>query len=141
MDRLNAYDAALGLVPWTAYTAYISASATAWNVAAPGSTVSLARYCRIGKTVFVRGAGSTTTLITDACASLPQGAGLVPNGRHLLTGSLLVTLGTGGAPSDQTGLARMNADEKRVVVFSDTGGFRDMPAGSSLHWHIWYEVL
>lgn len=141
-DRVAAYDAALELVPWTDYPAVISKSADLFSVAAPTTSIQTARYCRIGKIVYATGSGTIgATAVVDACVSLPQGAGLTPHHRVLEFGTLLVTKGDGTAPDDQTGTARMNVDLKRVVVHSDTSGFRDAPANSNIYWNVWYEVV
>lgn len=137
---LLAYKDLLGYVAWTDVSGEVSIRANSAGAAAPGSSISVAKAMKIGKTVFFMGNGSAGTgNVVDCTVMLPPSMG-TPVDRLLACGNLYVTIADGTAPSDQAGIARMTADKLRIVVHADTGGFRDAPASSVVSWSVMYQV-
>lgn len=126
---------ALGGDGWVDYPAEIRTAGGA--SAAPGTSVVWARFRKVGRTVWVQGEGSTTTLVNNASVMLPTAAGTPA--RRVMQAGQLRCYGT-GPPSDQNGCALMSADLTHVILHADTGGYRGLPAGHTLRWNLVYEV-
>jgi hypothetical protein len=105
---------------------------------AVGTSLSWAKFRQVGKTVWYQGQGSTTTLVSQAAVLLPNALTGPPSFRNLMCGQLRV-FGT-APPSDQNGIALMDAALTRIIVHADTGGYRGLPAGHTLRWSVVYEV-
>lgn len=141
-ELANDVDAQLALLKaqgtWTDYTPILVDSTVPGTPKA--SAVTYARWCKIGKTVFVQGQLSNTSgaTVPNACVSLPNAAAGTPVLRSLNCGTLVV-MGS-STPADQLGIAYMTADKAFLVVVAPTGGFRDAPSGAAIRWAAHYEV-
>lgn len=121
---------------WQDYTAEIRSAVS--GSAAAGSSVSVARWMKINRTVWVQVEGSTANLVSQVSIMLPAAAG-TPTRRTLLTGQMACFHGS-GVPAEHTGLARLTADKLRVISLSYTNAFVDSPAGATIQANIMYEV-
>lgn len=122
---------------WIDYTTTVRTDVGA--SAAAGTAVQNAQYMKIGNTVFVSGEATTSALVSNCSIMLPLVAG-TPSRRFLDCGSMVITNSSGGANAGQLGIARMTTGLDRVLTITDTNAFCDAPAGSSIQWHLRYEV-
>lgn len=117
-----------------ATTTICSATSTS---AAPGTTVSWARYMKIGRTVFFKGYGSMAQALTDVAVLLPNVAAGTPTLRDLCTGSMVVV---GTSPPSQSGVASMLSSLDRINPVTLTNAWVDAPAGHTVRWNVCYET-
>lgn len=120
---------------WADYVATIRTDVGA--AAAAGTAVTISRWTKIGKTVFVYGEGSAAALVANASFMLPAAAG-VPLNRNLLAGSMFI-FNAAGSPA-QVGVARMTTAKDRVLCVTGTNAFVDAAAGSTIQINVCYEV-
>lgn len=108
------------------------------NTAAAGSSISLARYMKIGNTVWLKGYGSTGTAALTTCSLiLPNSVVGTPYWRDFNIGDMNIS-GT-GAPSTQFGTI-LYTDLARVVSVTITNAYNGAAAGNSVRWNLVYEV-
>lgn len=134
LNAMNTGAAAPGL--WTAYTAEVRTDVGA--AAAAGTSVSVSRYMKIGKTVTVYVEASCTALVANASIMLPAAAG-TPNRRFLGCGIFQI-INSGSPVAGQMGIARMTTGIDRCLAITNTGAFCDAPSGSNLQMLVTYEV-
>ena len=143
-DNLDAIDATLKAIKdvndaegvWHDYAALINSGSGGM---AAGASVSVARWMKIGKTVWVQVEGTCTNAVTNVSITLPNTEAGVPARRVFLAGNFGVF--ASAAPA-QAGHARMSSAAKTHicgVVYS--GAFVDAPAGSTVQMNVVYEVL
>lgn len=129
-----------GLGLWVDATGIVVCIDTgAANIAIAGSSISVARYMKIGKTVFYQGYGSSGTASAVCCIALPNAQAGVPKQRSFNCGSYNINGAT--APATATGVGYMSADLTRIVPTNSTNGYLSVPTGNSLRWNLVYEVV
>jgi hypothetical protein len=154
MDGDNAIQA---LAEWVDTTVYGGAPASAaapgvWLVATgtvvctsaslsavSGSSVSTARYMKIGRTVWFQGEGNVgPAAVAGPAISLPVALAGAPYRRAMLFGQFTFT-GTGQSAS-QTHNATMLPDLARFVQTGATNAYIDAPANTGVRWNVMYET-
>lgn len=106
------------------------------SAVAPGTTITEARWMKIGKTVWFVGYGTTTTSVTNVAILLPAAAG-VPNRRFFYLGPMFIT---GASAPVHAGVGVMSTDLLRAIWITNTNAYVASGASSSCRWSIMYEV-
>lgn len=108
--------------------------------AVTGSSVTWARYMKIGRTVFFAGeAATTSTMATQVAISLPNGLAGTPARRYLMAGNMGIYAAS-GVSSLATFSATMVADLSRIVTTSNANAYLDAPVNASVRWQCMYET-
>lgn len=106
-----------------------------------GSSITTAKWMKIGKTVWYQGDASTgaTAGTGGTCITLPNAQAGTPAYRSLSMGTLTCF---GPAPTaDQSFTALMHTNKDRIQYTAWTGGLRAIGANYSIKWMCCYEVL
>ncbi len=125
-----------GSIGWTDVSAQVSLRTDVGGSAAAGTSIALARACKIGRTVIFYGKGDVgATAVANGCVMLPVAFHGLPPVRMLECGILITSVAT-----TSTNTARMVPARDRVINHTIGGGFISFPATTEVYWHLIYEV-
>lgn len=102
-----------------------------------GSTVTNARWSKIGTTVNFQGTATSGSAAAICAITLPNALAGTPLNRMFNIGTFVAT---GAAAPTQAGVAFMHANLDRIIVVTYANGFVSCPAGSGLRWAVTYET-
>lgn len=122
---------------WTAYVPVLKRADTGANLASSGAT---GKYLKLGRLVIVKGQIVSTNagIGVGVMVTMPTGAGIAPSTADLLAGTCGIF--GGSAPTDQSGLGRLNNDNTAVIPWKWSTAFVDPAAGNTIRWNVMYEV-
>lgn len=103
-----------------------------------GSSVGVARYMKIGRTVTFAGNATSGSAASNCAISLPNSLAGVPRDRMFACG---VAVAMGASIPAQSGVGYMSAQKDRLIIAAFTNGYVSVPATSAIRWTVTYEVL